>query len=153
MHMPVAVNYHFSQLLSANAKEAFGWCTDFSPNDHQLMGRENAARKISPVSECTIIITDVFQTPAGKIEKQKLVQLYPDNLTWTSTHLTGPNKRSQFLYIITPEGKVASKLDFYANHMETDGKADSKLLAEKLCKEDAAVWALLAKALALEPRK
>jgi hypothetical protein len=151
--MSVAVNYHFSQSLAANAKEAFDWCTNFSAQDHELMGEKNAARKIKSLNERTLIITDIFHTPAGDIEKQKLVQLYPDILTWTSTHLSGPNKHSQFLYEISPQSKDTSTLLFVANHLEYDDKADAKVLAEKLCREDAAVWVLLAKAMALELSK
>lgn len=148
--MPVVVNYHFSQRFVLSAKDAFDWCTDFVPEDQQLMGDKNAERQIQHISERTIILKDIFHQPNGDVEKQKLVQLYPDILTWTSTHLTGPNKNSQFLYEITPQDKDASTLLFIANHLEYDEKADAKMLAEKLCKEDAAAWVLLAKAMALE---
>jgi hypothetical protein len=114
------------------------------------MGETNAERQVSYITDDTIILKDVFLTPSGSVEKEKLVQLYPNRLSWTSTHLTGPNKYSQFLYKITSEGKSFSALNFTALHIEYDEKADAKLLADRLCKEDGAAWKLLAKAMAEE---
>ncbi len=148
--MALAVRYYFSQRFAFPAQKVFDWCTDFDPKDHVLMGDANAKRQISHITDDTIILKDVFLTPSGPLEKEKLVQLYPNRLSWTSTHLTGPNKYSQFLYKITSEGKGFSALNFTALHIEYDEKADAKLLADRLCKEDAAAWKLLAKAMAEE---
>jgi len=145
--MPVNVKYHFSQRLLIPAKEAFDWCTDFDPKDHTLMGDENAERSVTRFAGGLVILKDTFHTSSGAVEKQKLVHLHPDQLTWVSTHLTGPNKYSQFLYVITPKGKDACVLSFTALHVEYDGKVDAELLSAKLCKEDADSWKLLAKAM------
>jgi hypothetical protein len=150
--MALSVRYYFSQRFNVSAQRAFDWCIDFDPKDHDLMGDANAKRQISHITPDTIILTDVFLSPSGFIEKQKLVQLYPNRLSWTSTQLTGPNKYSQFLYRITAEGKGFSALNFTGLHLEYDEKADAKLLADKLCKEDAAVWKLLAKAMEEEQK-
>ncbi len=146
--MPLSIRYHFTQSFSVSAQEAFDWCADFGSQDHILMGDKTAERQINHFTEGVIILKDSFHSPAGSIEKQKLVILYSDQYKWTSTHLTGPNKHSQFLYQITPQGKDASVLTFTALHIEYDEKADSKLLAERLCKEDAVAWKLLAIAMA-----
>lgn len=143
--MVLAVRYYFSQRFAVPAQKAFDWCINFDPKDHLLMGDANAKRQISYITPDTIILTDVFLSPSGSIEKQKLVQLYPNRLSWTSTHLTGPNKYSQFLYRITAEGKGFSALNFTGLHIEYDEKVEAKLLADTLCKKDAAVWKLLAK--------
>jgi hypothetical protein len=148
--MVQAVRYYFSQRFTFPAQKAFDWCTDFDSKDHVLMGEANAKRQVSHITDATIILTDVFLSQSGSFEKQKLVQLYPNRLSWTSTHLTGPNKYSQFLYKITSEGKSFSSLNFAALHIEYDEKVDAKLLADRLCKEDAAAWKLLAKAMAEE---
>ncbi len=111
------------------------------------MGDENAKLDIIQIAEDTLILKDTFHLPAGTIEKQKLVRIYSMELSWTSTHLTGPNKYSQFLYKITPQGKDISSLNFAAAHLEYDEKADAELLADRLCKEDVAAWYLLAKAM------
>jgi hypothetical protein len=112
------------------------------------MGDKMAERQITHLADGAIILKDSFHSVAGTIEKQKLVHLYPDQYRWTSTHLTGPNKYSQFLYKITPQSKNASFLTFKALHLEYKEKEDAKLLAERLCKEDAYVWSLLRGAMA-----
>jgi hypothetical protein len=149
--MPISIRYHFRTLFAVSAKNAFEWCTAFDPADHALMGEENAQQKIKRVGADTIILTDTFHTEKDTIEKQKLIELFPDTFSWTSTHLTGPNKHSQFLYQIYADGKTASHLDFIGLHLEYQkeqmDKAKTTLLTKKLCKEDACVWQLLAKAM------
>jgi len=116
------------------------------------MGEDAAERHIKRLTDATIILTDTFHTVNGSVEKQKLVQLIPDRLSWISTHLTGPNKYSQFIYEISAEGNSASRLDFTALHLEYEKEnLDSdgiKSLAAKLRREDSAVWKRLAKAMA-----
>jgi hypothetical protein len=152
--MPCSIRYHFSQRFSVPARKAYLWCTAYSPEDHALMGEEAAERQITHLADTTIILTDIFHTRNGSIEKQKLVQLYPDRLCWISTHLTGPNKYSQFIYEISAEGKNASRLDFTALHLEYEKeKLDSegiKLLADKLKEQDSKAWNLLAEAMRKE---
>jgi hypothetical protein len=148
--MPLPVRYHFSQRFTVSAQKAFKWCTDFDPQDHALMGEEGVARHVTRITDGTIILKDVFHSATGTVEKEKLVQLYPDQLSWVSTHLTGPNKYSQFLYRISPEGKEASILDFTGLHLDYDGKGDAHSLAVRLRREDADAWKLLAKAMSKE---
>jgi len=112
------------------------------------MGDKMAERQITHLADGAIILKDSFHSVAGTIEKQKLVHLYPDQYRWTSTHLTGPNKHSQFLYEITPQSKNASFLTFKALHLEYNEKEAAKSLAERLCKEDAYAWQLLTTAMA-----
>ena len=116
------------------------------------MGEDAAERQITHLTDTTIILTDIFHTSNGRVEKQKLVQLYPNRLSWISTHLTGPNKYSQFIYEISAEGDGASRLGFTALHLEYEKEnLDSegiKWLADKLKEEDSAAWKLLAKAMA-----
>ena len=117
------------------------------------MGEAVAKRQITRVTDATVILTDTFHNSNGHVEKQKLVQLYPDRLSWISTHLTGPNKYSQFIYEISAEGDGASRLDFTALHLEYKenlGNKGIKSLADKLKEEDSATWKLLAKAMAKE---
>ena len=143
--MPLPVRYHFRQRFSIPAKKAFEWCTSFDPQDHALMGDVGVDRIVTSVADGIIILKDVFRSGTGTIEKEKLVQLYPDQLSWVSTHLTGPNKYSQFLYKISADGKGASILDFTGLHLDYKEKAGAESLAQKLCKEDAAAWKLLTK--------
>ncbi len=154
--MPYVVRYCFSQRFPVSARKAYQWCTDYSAEDHVLMGDMAAERHIARVSDATVILTDIFHTGEGNVEKQKVVQLYPDRLSWVSTHLNGPHKYSQFIYEISAEGSNASRLDFTALHLEYKENLDSdaiKLLAEKLRKEDSEAWKLLAKAMTKELAK
>jgi hypothetical protein len=141
--MPISVRYHFIQRFVVSAQEAFDWCTDFNSQDNMLMGDKMVERQITHLADGVLILKDSFNGVTGKIEKLKLVHLYPDQCRWTSTHLTGPNKYSQFLYKITSQSKNASFLTFKALHLEYNQKEDAKLLAERLCKEDAYAWKLL----------
>lgn len=145
--MALEVRYNFSQRFAVSAQNAYNWCTNFEPNDHMLMGEENAERQINKIAAGTLILKDTFNLLGAIVEKQKLVKLYPEELSWTSTHLTGPNKNSQFLYRITSQGKNASKMDFIAAHIEHNEKTDAEILANRFCKEDGAAWKLLAKAM------
>lgn len=116
------------------------------------MGEKNASRKIENITDQTILLTDTFNPGTdNQIEKQKLVQIYPEILFWTSTHLNGPAKHSQFIYKITAGTVDNSHLDFTGLLLdygdEKIGNSDAAQLAEKACKEDARSWALLAKAM------
>ncbi|MCW4000480.1 MAG: hypothetical protein NWE93_09590 [Candidatus Bathyarchaeota archaeon] len=148
--MPTTVRYHFRQHLQAPPKAAFEWCTDFSPEDQMLMDCKDSERAVTKLSEGTVVLRDTFHTSEGIVEKQKLVSLYPELHSWVSTHLTGPNRYSQFLYQISPDGKGGSYLDFWALHLEYDCRGDVGALADKLCQEDHAAWRLLAAALSKE---
>jgi hypothetical protein len=114
------------------------------------MGEEGVERHVTRIANGAIILKDTFHSATGIIEKEKLVQLYPDQLSWVSTHLTGPNKYSQFLYGISPQGKEASVLDFTGLHLDYGEKTDANSLAHKLRREDANAWKLLAKAMTKE---
>ena len=151
--MPCAVRYCFSQRFPVPARKAYEWCTDYTAGDHVLMGDAAAERRITRVTDATVILTDIFHTGKAAVEKQKVVHLYPDRLCWVSTHLNGPHKYSQFLYEISAEGASASRLDFTAVHLEYKENLSSdkiKALAEKLKKEDSEAWKLLAEAMAEE---
>jgi len=104
--MPIAIRYTFDQSFSIPAAKAFQWCTDYGMDDHKIMGEINAKRQVVHLTESTILLKDTFQFGKTKVEKKKLVELYPQNLFWTSTHLSGPNKHSQFLYQINQKMKL-----------------------------------------------
>jgi hypothetical protein len=152
--MLCSIRYCFRQRFPVPACKAYKWCIEYDPQDPALMGENAAERQITRLTDTTIILTDIFHTRNGRIEKQKLVQLYPDRLSWISTHLTGPNKYSQFIYEISAESDDASRLDFTALHLEHEKeKLDSdriKSLTDKLKEEDSAAWKRLAKAMAKE---
>lgn len=147
------IHYRFSQHFDVAAKAAFDWCTDYQSTDHALIGLNGAKRAVTLVADGVLIIKDTFPAADGSVEKEKLVHLYPQQLRWTSTHIYGPNRHSQFTYQITAETDHTSKLDFTAQHVEHTGnlsKKEQKALAKELCVGDAAIWRLFAAAMKKE---
>ncbi len=142
-----AIHYSFSQTFKVSAHRAFEWCTDYSPDDMKLMQEENATRRIQSVSDDTIVLVDTYASPNGNVVKKKLVCLYPDWLTWTSTHLTGPNKYSQFVYEITPQAEKKSCLTFSAHILDYHirDSAETEEFSKELKRIDSENWKLLAK--------
>ena len=70
--------------------------------------------------------------------------------TWTSTHVTGPNRCSQFLYEIEPETDRMCRLKFTGLFLDYSikkrgDKKETDLLAKKLEKVDSENWKRLAK--------
>jgi hypothetical protein len=146
--MAVVVRYGFRQNFAVLADKAYLWCTDFDPKDHALMGEPNAKRKVTYLTKETLILNDTFKAKNGEVKKKKLIQRDPDQLRWVSTHLSGPNKYSQFIYEISAE-KNGSTIEFTANHIEYQklSEKETKQLTGKLRKHDVDIWALLAKAM------
>ena len=155
--IPNVICYRFNQSFAVSAPNAYHWCTDFTPEDHTLMGEDNAERQVMNVTNGTLILKEIFHTNSDDIEKLKLLHLYPDQLSWVSTHLTGPNKYSQFIYKVLEKGDNASYLNFTARHIEHQkeimSKKDIQVLADKLCQYDSKIWKLLAKAMEKEFNK
>jgi hypothetical protein len=145
------VRYEFSQKFRKSAPDAFAWCIDYDEKDPSLMG-DKGKRKVTWVSGNVAILEDSLRGESGKrITKTKLVHIYPEERFWSSVHLTGPSKYSQFLYEIVEEGKNSSRLDFtgfqVTYHGKIPSKAESSALAKKLQREDSASWKKLAAAM------
>lgn len=144
--MYCSLHYRFSQRFRIPAIRAYEWCTDYDPQDLALM-HENAELRIVRISKSTIILTDLYRLRDRSMRKQKLV--YLERLSWTSTHITGRNKYSQFLYEIVPESEKESRLEFIGLHVERVREDDSDgreidLLVARLKEEDSTAWRLLA---------
>lgn len=120
------------------------------------MAEDNASREVTKLTSTAIVLKEIFQNGKEAVVKEKLVQLYPQRLTWISTHLSGPNKYSQFLYEIVAETAGSSRLEFTAQHLE-HGKSQSPedivKLEDTLRNYDAYVWKLLAAAMEKELTK
>ena len=156
--MPVSIHYNFSQRFNVPARKAYEWCTDYTPEDQALMQEESAKREIQHITKDILILTDKYFSEKETVTKQKLVCLYPRQLSWTSTHLTGPNKHSQFLYQITPENKTRCHLRFTAlflnyNLKDHLDKKKTEQLARELKKLDSENWKLLATKMEKELKK
>jgi hypothetical protein len=152
----VSIRYEFSQSFRVPAAEAFAWCTDYSPEDHVLMGHKGN-RKSRRVSDDTIILEDTVYPSDKAVRKTKLVRLDPERLAYYNIHLTGPNKHSLYLYQIVPEGDGGSRLDFTGYEVSYPEKAPTtKRLAEMAEAESQAGrrdWGNLAKAMERELRR
>ena len=150
------IKYQFIQSFNLPAHKAYEWCTDFTPQDPVLM-REKATRKVKSITKNTFILTDKFQVGGETTIKQKLVCLYPKRLMWTSTHLTGPAKYSQFIYEIKSITRSKSRLKFTAMHLAHDlregiAKTSIEQLAKELRKADSEVWKNLSREMEKEIR-
>jgi hypothetical protein len=148
-----SVKYRFSQHFNVPAREAYDWFTDYQPNDLALM-KVRGQRKISKINSDTVLLNETTYRNGKPIKKNKLVRLNEVGLSWSNTHVSGPNRYSQFLYEIVPVGKKASRLDFtglllyYSNTKPSGNKI--KQLAEEERQHDSEVWRHLAKAIIRE---
>ena len=143
------VKYQFTQKFNLPAHKAYEWCTDFTPQDPFLM-QEKATREVKSITENTFILTDKFRVGGETTIKQKLVCLYPKRLMWTSTHLKGTAKYSQFIYEIKSVTRSKSRLRFTALHLAHDlregvAKTHIEQLGKELRKADSEVWKNLAR--------
>jgi hypothetical protein len=106
-----SVKYGFNQALAVPAEQAFDWCTDYQPYDLVLM-KEDGKRTIRKITDDTILLIETTRRNNRSIKKTKLVRLNRPELSWTNTHTAGPNRHSQFLYKIVPEGKTRCRIYF-----------------------------------------
>jgi len=145
-----SISYAFAQRLSAPAKAAFDWCTDYQPYDLTIM-KENGKRDVLKITDDTILLTETMKKNGRSIKKTKLVRLNKPSLSWTNTHVAGPNHHSQFLYKIVPEGKKRSRLYFQGLLIQYSRKPMSVRQLRKIAKDerrgDSTVWHHLAAAL------
>ncbi len=146
----ITVEFEFSQRFKVPAREAYAWATDYRPDDWTLMGRRGR-RRIDRVCDNTLVLTDTVEAPGGqRVTKKRHIRLYPERLTWINTHLSGPNRHSQFLYEITPDGRSASRLRFTGREVRKAGPMTARQIAALAADErkaDAALWKRLARAM------
>jgi hypothetical protein len=140
-----SVRYRFSQPFTVSAQTAYEWCTDFRSDDPARMGEEGT-RKIERMNEDTLMYTDSIK--GERERKQRLVRLNPDRMSWTSTHLNGSNKFSQFWYEVVVDGPKNSHLEFTGLHVNY-GRPPTRARIAKMAREfvvaDSGGWSLLAR--------
>jgi hypothetical protein len=150
------LTYRFTTKLPAPRPRAYAWATDYRTDDFQLSGIPGV-RKIEWLSDDLVLLTDSFSSdpfdprPRARTVKEKLVHLYPETWSWTSTHLSGPAQYSQFLYELTPRGSSGSTLHFTGSQVERVARAPTRASlarrALELRREDSQLWAKLSAAL------
>ena len=113
--------------------------------------KERGRRTIRWISEDALVLVDDVYYGRRHAKKTKLVRLNPERLSWTNTHIAGPNEHSQFIYEIIPEGSESSRLEFTGlqinyGHQKVPPEGIESIRRE-LTEEDAGSWKLLAKAM------
>jgi len=151
----VSTRYEFSQPFNVTATEAFVWCTDYDPKDHNLMGLKGF-RKVTKVSDDTVILEDTLYPQGKAVTKKKLVKIDKERMTYFNFHLTGANKNSLYFYRIIPEGDGKSRLEYTGFELTYPKKAPTKKKLAATAEADAAArtveWGRLAKAMEKELR-
>ncbi len=139
----VTFEYHFRQPFGVPARTAFDWCTDFEPEDAAIFS-STARRRVQPLAPNLLIMTDVTYPNGRRRTISRLVRIFPERMAWTSTHLNGPFRHSQFWYRVVPNGRTRSHLEFTGLKVET---AARPLTAEELARRaaeerrvDVTVW-------------
>jgi len=145
-----SVRYGFNQLLPLPADKAFDWCTDYQPYDFALM-KEKGRRIIRKITADTILLTETTRKNNRAMRKSKLVRLNKGDLSWTNTHVAGPNLHSQFLYKIIPEGRTRSRLYFkgllICYSRKALGRRQLQTIGREERRADSRIWRNLAAAL------
>jgi hypothetical protein len=155
------IRYGFSMRLPAPRDWTYRWATDYRPGDFDIMGLK-ARRRVEQLSTDLVLLTDSFNVdpfhtgPATGSVKEKLVHLYPATYSWTSTHISGPAKFSQFLYELSPDGSRSSKFRYTGAQVEQTRSAPTRssvaARARTLRTEDVKIWRNLRKSIAGEYR-
>lgn len=150
----ISLRYSFRQPLRASAPRAYAWCTDFDPTDASLFG-DRRTRVVRRIASDALLMTDVTYPKGERRSIRRLVRLFPEEMAWTNTHLTGPFRNSQFWYRVVPDGPRRSHLEFHGLKLESHPRAPSAAEVERLAREnrrsDSATWRRkLAPALARE---
>jgi hypothetical protein len=146
------VDYGFTIRLPAPRDRAFRWATDYQAGDLALMGFR-ARRRVEHLTTNTLLLTDSFDSdpfasrPGGRVVKVKLVHLWPARWSWTSTHLSGPTRRSQFLYELIPDGRGHSRLRYTGLQVERSSAQTVAQRARQLRREDVGGWRKLSAAM------
>jgi hypothetical protein len=151
----VSTRYEFSQHFDVPAVDAFRWCTDYDPKDHNLMGLKGY-RKVTRVSDDTVVLEDTLYPKGKAVTKKKLIKIDKERMTYFNFHLTGANKNSLYFYRMISEGDGKSRLEYTGYELTYPKKAPTKRELEAAEKADAAArtkeWGLLAKAMERELR-
>ena len=116
------------------------------------LGPRRVPRKVEWLSPDALLLTDTIPKGRGTDSKTRLVRLYPKRLAWTNTHVRGSSRHSQFLYELAPSGRGTSRLEFTGLQLLRLARRPSArataTLGRTLAREDAALWRVLARAMA-----
>lgn len=116
-----SIRFRFRQTIRASARSAYTWCTDFGPSDAALYG-DGRTRTVRWLATDTLVMTDTTVKAGRRQSIVRLVRLSPETLSWTSTHLTGPYRYSQFCYRLVPEGPRRCHLEYVGLFLESTAR-------------------------------
>lgn len=150
------IEYRFRQRFRVPARFAFAWATEYTPSDWRLAGIPGR-RAVERLSPTMVRLTDRVPDSQGPgVTKVRVVQLYPGELGWVSTHVSGPCVHSQFRYAITATGPGESQLTFRGREIRWEaresGAAEVARLRSELRSEDVALWRNFARAMEADAR-
>jgi len=139
----VSLRYSFRQPLHAPADAAFAWCTDYGPSDGPLFA-ERTERSVRRLGVGALVLSDTTYPNGRRRRIRRLVRIDPARRSWTSTHLDGPFRHSQFWYRIVPTGPHGSRLEFVGLSLEPAARrltaAQTAALSAERCRADAGEW-------------
>jgi hypothetical protein len=151
----VSTRYEFSQPFKVPADQAFIWCTDYDSEDQTLMGLKGF-RKVTRISDDTVILEDTLYPKGKAVTKKKLVKIDKERMTYFNFHMTGANKNSLYFYRIIPEGDGKSRLEYTGYELTYPKRAPTKKQLAAAAMADAASrtkeWGRLAEAMEREVR-
>jgi len=120
--MPLySLRFNFRQRLSAPQEAAFGWCTDFGPEDGKLF-LVKSRRSVRRLTKDTLVLTDTTYPKGHPQRIHRLVRLSPSEMAWTNTHLDGPFRHSQYWYRIVSDGARSCHLEFRGFRLVTTAR-------------------------------
>lgn len=134
-----SVRYEFSQHFRVPPRQAFDWCTDYTPEDHALMGHKGR-RQSRRVTDDTIILVDTSYPKGRAVTRRKLIRLDPERLTYYNIHLTGPNEDSLYFYRIVPDGEGESRLDYTGYEVSYPKRTPTKQQQAEMAEAETASW-------------
>ncbi len=147
----VSVPYRFSVRLPAPVDAAYRWATDYRPDDPTL-GGGSGTRTIVTLAPDALLLTDTVPSGRGTRSKTRLVRLLPGRHAWTSTHVSGPNRHSQFLYQLRPAGRGGSRLEFTGLHLARMRRRPNAsaiaALGRAIARDDRREWLVYARVMA-----
>jgi len=148
------IDYRFRQRFRLAARPAYSWATDFTESDW-LLAEIPGKRRVERISRTMVRLTDRVEDADGlSVAKVRVVQLYPETLSWVSTHTGGPCLHSQFRYSINPVRSQTSELTFRGREIrwETFACSPKELgkLRSQLRTEDSTLWRRFARAMEKE---
>lgn len=153
---PTAVlDYQFRQKFRVPSDAAYSWATDYTSEDWRiagLVGRREVRRLGTRLVRLRDTMPDEERRP---VTKTRLVELYPAEHAWVSTHVGGPCLHSQFRYRIRSAGRDRSELQFSGRELRWDrpySVVERRRLEQSLRRADAALWREFARAMEAEWR-